>query len=249
MSTASAPTKAPSAFTRLWSALRKRPDPLTSVAFTVPIFLLYHIGVLYVDRRSRTDFVSKWALSMLNSSVPAYVMTTLAATLILLLAVWVEQRRGAVAHSSIGRVLVEALAFALLVLSSLGWASHQLLHSNDMTTYSALGVFDKLVLAAGEGFYEELFFRVLLVSGGSALLRKTSGLGVRQALLTSVAVSSLASALMHYIGTSGEPFVWQVAGYRVLEGAVFAALYLARGFAAATYAHAFYEALVLFLYA
>ncbi|HEY2733599.1 MAG TPA: hypothetical protein VGI70_06420, partial [Polyangiales bacterium] len=104
------PAIKPRRSTVIWSALRKRPDPLTSIAFTIPIFLIYHLGVLYVDRRSRVDYVSKWALDMLNASVPAYVMTTLAFTLVLLLTVWVEQRRGALGHSSLGRVLVEALA-------------------------------------------------------------------------------------------------------------------------------------------
>jgi hypothetical protein len=254
MSTATTPsepseTKAPTKVAKFWGALSKRPHRLTSVAFTVPIFLLYHLGVLYVDRRSRADFVSKWALNMLNSSVPAYVMSTLAATLLVLLWVWIEQRRGAVPHSSIGRVLFEALAGALLVLTSLGWASHALFHSDDVSSFSSMGVFDKLVLAAGEGFHEELIFRVLLVTGGSALLRRAFGLGTRVATITSMVVSSLASALAHYIGPHSEPFMWEVAFYRVIEGLVFATLYLARGFAATTYAHAFYEALVLFLYA
>jgi hypothetical protein len=249
MSTAPTPAAAPNAIAKFWGALRKRPAPLTSIAFTVPVFLLYHLGVLYVDQRSRADFLSKWALHMLNSSVPAYVMITLAVTLVLLLIVWIEQRRGAVPHSSIGRVLVEGLACALVVLVSLGWVSHQLLHSNDTATLAALGPFDKLVLAAGEGFHEELLYRVVLVTGGSALLRKAFGLSDRAAVLTSILVSSIASALAHYIGAFSEPFVWQVAGYRVLEGLVFATLYLARGFATATYAHVFYEALVLFIYA
>ena len=234
---------------RFWTAVRKRPDPLTSIAFTIPIFLVYHLGLLLVDERSPVDFVSTWVLSLLDASVPAYVMTTLAFALILLLTVWVEQRRGALPISSLGRVLVEALACALLVLMSVGWASHQLLHSGASAALESLGVFDKLVLAAGSGFHEEFIFRALLISGGTALLSRVFRISPRTALLTCMVASSVLFALAHNFGKYGEPFVFSVAGYRTLEGLAFAMLYVTRGFATAAYAHFFYEALVFFVYA
>jgi hypothetical protein len=234
---------------RFWTAVRTRPDPLTSIAFTVPIFLLYHLGLLLVDARSQVDFISTWVLALLDASVPAYVMTTLAFALVLLLTVWVEQKRGVVPISSLGRVLVEALACALLVLMSVGWASHQLLRANVDGAVSSLGVFDKLVLAAGTGFHEEFIFRVLLISGGSALLARVFRMSGRVALLVCMVLSSIAFSLAHNFGSLGEPFVLDIAGYRVLEGLMFAILYVTRGFATAAYAHFFYEALVFFVYA
>lgn len=222
---------------------------MTSIAFTVPIFLLYHLGLLLVDARSKVDFVSSWVLALLDASVPAYVMSTLAFALVLLLTVWVEQKRGAVPASSLGRVLVEALACALLVLMSVGWASHQLLRANIDNSLATLGVGDKLVLAAGTGFHEEFIFRALLISGGSALLGKLFRITPRVALLTCMLFSSVAFSLAHNFGIYGEPFVAEVAGYRVLEGLMFAVLYVTRGFATVAYAHFFYEALVFFVYA
>jgi membrane protease YdiL (CAAX protease family) len=234
---------------RFWTTLRKRPDPLTSIAFTVPVFLLYHLGILLVDRRSKVDFISTLVLSLLDASIPAYVMTTLGLTLVLLLTVWVEQKRGAVPVSSFGRVLVEALACALLVLISVGWVTHQLLRSGDSAALSSLNPFEKLVLAAGTGFHEEFIFRALLITGGSALIGRVFRVSARVALILAVLLSSILFSLAHNIGPLGEPFVMDIAGYRVLEGLAFAVLYLARGFAVAVYAHTFYEALVYFVYA
>jgi hypothetical protein len=246
-----APPKAPSLF---WSKMLRRPDRLTSIAFTLPVFLLYHLGILLVDRRSQIDFISTLMLRLLDASVPAYVLTTLALALVLLLIVWVQQKRGAVPPSSFGRVIGESAFFAVTILMGLGWATHQLARAgeaSDATAATGLRVFDKLVLAAGSGFHEEFIFRALLISGGLAVLSRVFGRKPRSALITRVSImiaSSIAFALAQHFVIYGDPFSWSVAGYRVLEGLVFAMLYVSRGFAVAVYTHAFYEALAFFVY-
>jgi membrane protease YdiL (CAAX protease family) len=233
---------------RSWAAVRRRPDPLTSIAFTVPIFLLYHLGILAVERRTNLDFVSSWVQGLLKESVPAYVTVTLAFSLLLLVVVWVQQKRGVVPSSSMLRVMFEAAACAVLIMVSMGWATHRVLRTMDTAGLTALNMFEKLVLASGAGFYEEFIFRALLVTGGSALIGRIFRVSARGALMLAVIVSSLLFALAHNVGVYGEPFVLEVAGYRVIEGILFALLYLARGFATVAYAHTFYEALVFFVY-
>ena len=233
---------------RTWASLSRRPDPLTSIAFTVPLFLIYHLGILAVDRRTDLDFVSSWVRDLLNESKPAYVLVTLAFALLLLMMVWIQQKRGAVQASSITRVMLEGLAFALLVLMSMGWATHRVLRSGPAPGLSALNVFEKVVLASGAGFYEEFFFRALMVTFGSMLVLRTFRVGPRGALLIAILLSSLLFSLAHNIGVYGEPFIPEVAGYRVIEGILFAFLFVARGFATVAYAHAFYDALVFFVY-
>src|ERR1700761_5347303 len=109
--------EAPNWRVRSWAAVRRRPDPLTSVAFTVPLFLVYHLGILMLDkgRRTQLDFISTWIQSLLQQSTPLYMMVTLAVALILLITVWIEQRRGAVPPHSFARVALEALVFSVLV--------------------------------------------------------------------------------------------------------------------------------------
>jgi hypothetical protein len=234
---------------RLWSAIARRPDPLTSIAFTVPVFLVYHLGILLVDRRSQVDFISSYVLRMLNASVPAYVLGTLALTLLLLVVVWIEHRRKQTQMPSAFRVGFEAAAAAALLLTALGWTTHRLLRTHSTESVAALGVSDKLVLAAGSGFHAELLFRVLCVSGGAWVLRKLFGLKPSSALLWAVALASLGNALLASFGVPGEPFYWDAFGLHVLEGCAFALLYLTRGFAVAVYAHVIYDALVYFMYA
>jgi hypothetical protein len=232
-----------------WDKVKKRPDPLTSVALTIPVFLIYHLGILIVETRSGVDLVSNAVFGLLEASTPVYVIVTLAVALILAMVVWIEERRGVATGVPLTRVLLEGGAFALVVLAALGWAQSRALRTTDPGGLSELGVLDKIVLACGTGFHEEFVFRAVLVTGLSFVLAKLLRMSTRVALLSAVLLSSVAFSLVHYYGPFGEPFALDVAAIRVLLGVLFAGLYLLRGFAVAVYAHVIFELLVYFLYA
>jgi hypothetical protein len=193
--------------------------------------------------------VSSLTFALLDASVPGYVIATLGVALVLALAVWVQQKRGATPAWAIGRVLLESLAYSLFLLATAGWAAYRLAQGAAPPAARELGVLDKVVLAAGTGFHEEVVFRVLLVSGLGALLLRITKWPRTAALSGAVLVSSLAYASCRHIGPLGDPFAADIFLYHTLAGVGFAAIYLARGFAVAVYTHAFYAALVFFVYA
>jgi len=232
-----------------WDKIKKRPDPLTSIALTIPVFLIYHLGILVVKSRSGVDLVSNAVFGLLNASTPLYVIGTLTMALVLAVVVWIEERRGVASGVRLTRVLMEGAAFALVVLAGLGWATSRVLRTTDPAGIEELGVLDKIVLACGAGFHEEFVFRALLVTGFAALLTKVFRMSKNAGLGVAVLVSSVAFSLIHNYGPFGEPFVFDIALYRVLLGSLFAGLYLMRGFGVAVYGHVFYELLVYFLYA
>ena len=231
----------------VWDIIRKRPKPLMSVALTMPVFLLYHLGVLAVDRHSQVDFVSTLVLRVLEASTPAYVLMTLALALMLLLTTWVQQKRGKILEHSFGRILAESMAGAIFALMTIGWATHEAL-AGEASTISAMTVFEKVVLAAGAGFHEEFVFRALLVTGAAWAVTKLTRWKPTVSLVVCMIGSSLLFSFAHYFVIFDEPFVLSVAGYRVLEGLLFATLYVTRGFAVAVYAHALYDLMAFFMY-
>lgn len=232
----------------VWGVIRKRPMPLVSVAFTVPVFLLYQLGILGIDRRHDVDFISTLVQRLLDASVPLYVLVTLAIALVLLVLAWLQQKRvGKAAKHSFGRVLAESLAAALLTLMSIGWATHEVRTGEDLSVES-LGVFERIVLAAGAGFHEEFIFRVILISGAAWVLDKLSKWKHWVSLIVCALVSSVLFSLAHYFVLFDEVFVASVAMFRVVEGLLFAVLYMTRGFAVAVYAHALYELMSFYLY-
>lgn len=102
-----------------------------------------------------------------------------------------------------------------------------------------------LALCLGAGFYEELFFRVLLVEG---LLWLSTGLRYHKATYLHVIVSWIVSAGifsgLHFLN---EPFSWYAFWYRGAFGMVMSGIYILRGFAIAAWAHALYDIAVLWL--
>ncbi|HKU40803.1 MAG TPA: CPBP family intramembrane glutamic endopeptidase [Polyangiales bacterium] len=232
----------------LMSTLKKRPDPLTSVALTIPVFLIYHLGILLVESRSGVDLVSNTVFGVLKASAPVYVVGTLSLAFVLATVTWIEERRGATQSMALSRVLGEGVVFSLLALACLGWAAPRVLRTTDPARFEELGALDKIVLACGTGFHQEFIFRAVLVAGFGWLLLKLFRMNNKVAMTVAVIVSSIAFSLIHHYGPFREPFHADVALIRVLLGVVFAVLFLLRGFAVAVYAHVFFNIMVLFLY-
>lgn len=243
----------------LWTRIRKRPAALISVAYTVPVFLAYQLGILWLDRhgkhghpdeveRSGFDLVSSWMLRLIDASVPAYVLLTLALALVLLVTTWVYQKRGKIAESPHKRVFWEALSAAVIGLAVLSYISHRVLQG-EASNISSLPVLDRVILAIGSGFHEELVFRGLLISGGSWALMKFGKVRKQYlALAICTVASSALYSLTHFFLIGGDTFSVAVAMFRVVEAVFFAALYLSRGFAVAVYTHTFYNLFTLLWY-
>src|SRR5205823_5965322 len=86
-----------------------------------------------------------------------------------------------------------------------------------------------LITFVGAGIYEEVLFRLLLLSGLVWLLRLAELPGVLNLLLATVA-SALVFSAAHHVGPNGEAFDGYVFLFRTLAGLYFALLYQLRGF-------------------
>lgn len=104
-----------------------------------------------------------------------------------------------------------------------------------------------LMLSLGAGLYEELFFRVILVSTIAALARVWLGVSTRMAGVLATFIGALIFSAFHYVGPYGDPFQLRSFAFRAISGVVFSALYLVRGFGITAWTHALYDTfLVLF---
>jgi hypothetical protein len=103
----------------------------------------------------------------------------------------------------------------------------------------------RLMLSLGAGLYEELFFRVLLVTGIAAGARVVLGLGRRASGIIAAVVGAFIFSAFHYIGPYGDQLQLQSFVFRMLSGLAFSALYLVRGFGITAWTHAMYDAFLL----
>jgi len=103
----------------------------------------------------------------------------------------------------------------------------------------------KVMLALGAGVYEELVFRVLLVSAFAFIGRRL----FRWRPLVAAGVAALLSAVIfaafHYIGPYGDPLRLDSFVFRFIGGLAFSVLYVARGFGITAWTHTLYDLLAL----
>jgi hypothetical protein len=102
----------------------------------------------------------------------------------------------------------------------------------------------RFVLSLGAGLYEELVFRVMLVSALFLLLHHVGKHGRNPAYVAAALLGAVIFSAYHYIGPMGDAFTLHSFLFRFLAGLILNVLYLLRGFGIAAYTHAFYDLLV-----
>jgi hypothetical protein len=105
----------------------------------------------------------------------------------------------------------------------------------------APGLPAQVMVSLGAGIYEELVFRVLLVSGLMLIGRKAFGWSRQGASLFAVVLGAFIFSAFHYVGAYGEQFALASFTFRVVAGLLFSALYLLRGFGITAWTHALYD--------
>jgi hypothetical protein len=225
--------------------LKRRHDPLTSLVLTVPVFLVYHLGILLVPTRNGVDWVSEATLELLDRSLLAYVGVTLGYAAGLLGAGLWWRGRGQVRPSALGPVLAEGTVWALLLMATVGWATGVLV--GNQVGPAQMGPLTKVVMAAGAGFHEELVFRVGLFAGGAYALKRLTRMRPPMAVAVAAVASSLLFSAAHYVGPFGDALGLASFTFRFLAGLFLAGVYRYRGFAVAVYGHALYDLMVFFI--
>lgn len=224
-------------------------DALTSLVLTLPVFLVYHLGIVVMDLRNGADFVTGNLIRLLSLSVWGYLGLTLAVAAGLAGAVYFLRKKNHLHPRAIGAVIGESVLWAALMWILVGWATaHIVPHAWSTLQIGgrAMGPLERLVMAAGAGFYEELVFRVGLFGGLSWLFVWRGAPKVRSELAAAL-ISCVLFSAVHYIGALGDEFALGSFVFRALSGLYLCALFRFRGFAVAVYAHALYDVAVFFL--
>lgn len=101
------------------------------------------------------------------------------------------------------------------------------------------------MVSLGAGVYEELVFRVLLVSGLLLLARTLFAMGKGTATAFAVVLGALIFSAFHYLGPYGDPLELPSFVFRTVAGLAFSGLYVTRGFGITAWTHALYDVFLL----
>lgn len=218
--------------------------PWVSLLFTAPLVVAYEVGTLLFATDQATGAQTRIvAFTGVNQFFHALGITgrfipPLTLTAVLLIAHLHRRDPWHVRGQTLLGMAAESIAWAVPLLAiGVMMARYLSLQSPEDHRSIIVG----LVLSVGAGLYEELVFRLALVT----LLYKAfehSKVDKRLNIAITLLISSVAFSLYHYLGS--EAFSLRSALFRTVAGVFFGAIYLMRGFGVTAGAHAAYDCLV-----
>lgn len=221
--------------------------PYTDLALTLPIFVAYHLGVIFLPVRNAADVVTLELTALAKNDLLSYAGLTMAIGAAFVGTLVVLGRGHALRWERFAMIALEGVLYAVAMRLVAGYVVGRVF----LVPGVVEDTFTAIVMSLGAGFYEELAFRVVLFGLGvkvfSLLLPVILPLRplfiyFGWALLTSAVFSG-----WHYVGELGDPFDARSFLFRWVCGVVFCAIYFFRGFAPVVWTHALYDLWVLVL--
>jgi membrane protease YdiL (CAAX protease family) len=228
--------------------------PRYSVLFALPLLALYELLAAAMNRgssgvRNGADVLLKSVFaSFMGARGPMIFGIVLVLVMIALVIRDVRRNPGRLRASVFGGMVAESVVLALGFGVVVGLITAQLVGSIQRL---ALGPLDQLgwgtglMISLGAGLYEELLFRVVLVSLILFLARHVLGLGRVAAATVAVIGGAVIFSAFHYIGPFGDRLETSSFVFRAIAGLAFSGLYVVRGFGITAWTHALYDIFLL----
>jgi membrane protease YdiL (CAAX protease family) len=233
-----------------WSATRA---PRYSLTFALPLVLAYetlaHLMAGDTGIRNGADVLLKSLFVLFGGrfGLTLFTVALFGTGLYLVIRDWKEN--GSPRPRWLGAMFVESVVYAVLFGGVTSVLTGLLLHGPRtlfLAQGTGLNLPTQIMVSLGAGIYEELLFRVLLVSA----LARLATVGFGWAPLASGGFATVLGALIfsafHYIGPLGDTLQLGSFVFRAVAGLLLSGLYLLRGFGIAAWTHALYDVLVSF---
>lgn len=230
-------------------------SPRYSLTFALPLLALYEALAAALDQatgsgiRNGADAVLKeLAASLMGRHGPVILGVALVVTMLVLIVRDRSRNPGGIRKGILAGMLAESVTLAIAFGVVVGMATASLLQAlSALATgqVSTLSLPEKFVISLGAGLYEELVFRVLLVSGLLAGARLLFGWKRSMAATFAVVLGALIFAGFHYVGPYGDPLELPSFVFRTIAGLAFSGLYVTRGFGITAWTHALYDVFLI----
>src|ERR1700733_7343771 len=136
--------------------LAAKPGAWGELALTLPVFLVYQLGVVFLNVRNATDLVTAELMTISHGDRALYLGLTLSIGVILC-AVFAVLGRGQALHGrKIIQIAIEGAAYAIAMSAATSWIVGKLFAAAPPGAMPSQGPFAGLVMSLGAGFYEEL---------------------------------------------------------------------------------------------
>jgi membrane protease YdiL (CAAX protease family) len=213
--------------------------PVVSLVFIAPFLLIYEAGVLIWKVQNGADAWMRQFLDFLGFS--QHLLLPLLTVCALLCWHYLIREPWRFSPGVLWPMAAECLLLAVCLQVFLVFLGTFLLAAGHETEP---GIVASMAGYLGAGIYEELLFRLILLSALVWLVQRWWK-AKTMSLALAVLVSSLIFAAAHYAGAAGDVFHWFSFLFRLAAGAFFSVLFIYRGFGIAAGAHAAYDILAM----
>lgn len=224
---------------------------LYSYLLSLPLLLLYEFLIIFSQPGENLIVrisVDSWIKSLFTSFGLDALSITLFIAALAGLGILYRERKKLKRLKKIYFVylIIESVIYAILLAFLISYMVQTILNLDTPGSLMEMGKLQLFALSLGAGLYEELFFRVILIS---ALMFLFTRLISKKwlAYLVSALVAALLFSTVHYIGEFGDSFTIGSFLFRFLFGLALNGIYVIRGFGTAAWTHALYDLLVIFL--
>jgi predicted Abi (CAAX) family protease len=223
---------------------RKSSSPLYSFIITLPIFLIYELGIFWM-RNIEFNYIQNGADVLIEQIIlklgfDVIYVSSIIFLFILLIIIYYQKRHFnslSISRSYLGVMFLESMVYASILFFLMGN-----LYLMDVSTND---IYCNMILSLGAGIYEELIFRVLLIYISYQSIKFLFRLDKFSANFYAVILSAILFSLFHFIGA--ESFNQEAFAVRFIAGIFLASLYVQRGFGITAITHSFYDIFVIFL--
>ena len=231
--------------------------PLHVLVFLLPLIVLYEIGsVWYLSDPSRGIVETIGARSILSRFFEMFGPLTFylpGAVLIVVFFMWhlFTKDKWKIKPSVIGGMFAEALVWCLPLLVIGTLLMRQPLMVVDGAKNAAQAIHGlpwqaRLTLSVGAGLYEELLFRLVLITLIHFLAVDVMKARPMSGNIIAILISAVLFSLYHHTAIApGDPRAFVTYLFYAIAGAYFGAIFLVRGFGIAVGCHALYDMIVL----
>ncbi|HEX4474173.1 MAG TPA: CPBP family intramembrane glutamic endopeptidase [Polyangiaceae bacterium] len=224
----------------------RRADPWSDLVLTLPMFVGYHLGIIFLPIRNAADVVTRELVALSDHNMAAYGGLTLGIGLVYVFGLGLAGRGHALHWQRFAWMAAEGVIYAVAMRLTANYVVGRVFLGD-----IPHGAFAGTIMSLGAGFYEELVFRVVLFGLGLKIIGVFYPLTtqLRKAVVPILwaVVTAGAFSAWHYVGELGEPFQSDSFLFRWVCGLVFVLIYRLRGFAPVVWTHTVYDFWVMVL--
>lgn len=228
--------------------LRQSRNLANSFLFILPLLIIYEMGILVTGSNVKNagDVFIKFPLGVFGRDV-ALVFNLMVLGLMFAAFLYLEyqNRQNREIHLHIMPVmLIESALYAFFfgyVVTLLVYRLCPFVLSAPRGSGHAV---HNVILSLGAGVYEEILFRLILLTLLYSLFVKHFEFHEAIGAFLSIVIGALVFAGVHYFGSLSDTFTGSSFAFRFIAGIVLSAIFIFRGLGIAVYTHALYDVML-----